>query len=144
MNWPAHNEGSVPEEIIRDFSVPEAMGYTESKHVSERLLDLGNTLCNITIFICRVGQIAGPVLNRIGIWNKREWLPSLITSSRRLGLIPESLGNLETIDWIPIDLLSNIIVELALQPVAAERRLSSSVYHTVNPSLTTWGTYYPT
>ena len=142
MNWPAHKEGPVPEEVISDFRVPEAMGYAESKHVSERLLDLANVKCSVPVSICRVGQIAGPVLGPKGMWNKWEWLPSLITSSQHLGIIPESLGNMQNIDWIPIDILSTIITELALRPVA-ETGPSSCTYHTINPCLTTWDTLLP-
>ena len=141
MKWPPH-KGLVPESIIDDYAVPEAIGYAESKHISERLLDQANTECNIPVSICRVGQIAGPVLRSNGMWNKHEWLPSLITSSRHLGYLPESLGKLQDIDWIPIDILSTIMTELALQPSVGIGP-DTQVYHTVNPKLTTWSSLLP-
>lgn len=151
-----HLTRPVPEEIIADFSVPQQMGYAESKHVSERLLDHACTELDIPISICRVGQVAGPILHDDdachGMWNKQEWLPSLIISSKQLGLIPESLGVMEEITWIPIDLLSSIIYQLAMiKPPPPPYSTSSStsngrranVYHTVNPSATTWSAILP-
>ena len=142
MNWSAHRKGQVPEEVFDDFSLPLGMGYTESKFVAERLLAIANTRCNIPVSICRVGQIAGPVLGSKGIWSKQEWFPSLIMSSRHLGIIPDSLGNMEIIDWIPIDIICTIIVELALQPVA-QGKSTTRTYHAVNPSVTTWTAILP-
>ena len=141
MAWSDHHAGPVPEEIIVDFTVPQHMGYAESKHISERLLALASAESNIPISICRVGQVAGPVHGTQGTWNKQEWLPSLILSSKYLGVIPESLGVIQDIDWIPIDLLSNIISKLAIQPCSPSDLIS--VYHTVNPSVTTWTALLP-
>lgn len=132
----------VPEETIRDFSAPQRMGYAESKYVAERLLDMAATECDVPVSVCRVGQIAGPVRRREGAWSKREWLPSLVLSSRHLGVVPDSLGGLETVDWIPIDVLADIITELALQPASALGS-GGKVYHTVNPSTTTWAALLP-
>lgn len=140
MAWPDHHNGPVPEEIIADFTVAQHMGYAESKHISERLLALASTEFKIPISICRVGQVAGPVHGSRGMWNKQEWLPSLILSSRHLGNIPETLGVMETIDWIPIDLLSSIIFELALKSSSSDL---VNVYHTVNPRVTTWTALLP-
>lgn len=141
MAWPNNHTGPVPEEVIADFTVPQHMGYAESKHISERLLSLASDENNIPISICRVGQIAGPVHGSQGIWNKQEWLPSLILSSKHLGVIPESLGVMQDINWIPIDLLSSIISKLAINSTSPSDL--SSVYHTVNPNGTTWTTLLP-
>lgn len=141
MEWPNHHAGPVPEEIIVDFTVPQHMGYGESKHISERLLGLASIESNIPVSICRVGQVAGPVHGSHGMWNKQEWLPSLILSSKYLGVIPESLGVMGAIDWIPIDLLSTIISELVIK--SSSPTDLTSVYHTVNPSVTTWTALLP-
>ncbi|MCJ1463036.1 hypothetical protein MMC07_001640 [Pseudocyphellaria aurata] len=141
MEWPNHHTGPVPEEIIDDFTVPQHMGYGESKHISERLLGLGSANFNLPISICRVGQVAGPVRSTQGMWNKQEWFPSLVLSSKHLGVIPDTLGTLKDIDWIPIDLLSSIISELALKPSSPDAL--ARVFHTVNPSITTWTTLLP-
>ncbi|KAH7009835.1 hypothetical protein EDB80DRAFT_713952 [Ilyonectria destructans] len=80
------------------------MGYGQSKFVSERLLDTAARETDIPCIICRVGQIAGPT-TAAGMWLKQEWLPSLIASSKYLGKLPESLGHIDTVNWIPVDLL---------------------------------------
>ena len=118
MDWNLHHPGVVPERIISDFSAPSPMGYGMSKYVAERLLDNASKTTFIPSTICRVGQVAGPVEdphNR-GMWNKNEWLPSLIASSKYLGKIPDSLGPNDAIDWIPVDILSRIIVQLLSTP----------------------------
>lgn len=71
----------VPEEAVRDLSVAKNSGYGASKLVSELVLAEAATQSGITASICRVGQVAGPVLNGgSGIWNKQEWLPTVSTS----------------------------------------------------------------
>ena len=142
MNWPSRHKGQVPEEVIHDSTVPSTIGYAESKHVSERLLDLAATVSNVSVSICRVGQIAGPVRSSKGMWNKQEWLPSLILSSHHLEIIPDSLGSQQDIDWIPIDVLSSIITELALGHFATYESRSTT-YHTVNSNTTTWTALLP-
>lgn len=142
MAWPHYHTGPVPEEIIADFTVPQSMGYAESKHISERLLGRACAEFNIPVSICRVGQVAGSVQGSHGMWNKQEWLPSLILSSKHLGVIPGSLDATKDIDWIPIDLLSGIIYKLAIKPSPPSSGLPK-VYHTVNPSVTTWAALLP-
>ena len=141
-NYIARERAPVPEETIKDFTVPQPMGYAESKYIAERLLDIAATDCHVPVSICRVGQIAGPIRGSEGAWNKREWLPSLVLSSRHLGMIPSSLSGLETVDWIPIDIVSDVITELALRPSAALGS-GGETYHAVNPSTTTWAALLP-
>ena len=141
-DWSAQHNGMVPERPFSDFTVPGAIGYSESKHVAERLLDIANTRLNVNASICRVGQIAGPATGNKGMWNKQEWLPSLLLSSRHLGVLPESLVTMNDIDWIPIDLLSTIIAELALHSASAPGT-KTQVFHTVNPSIVSWNSLLP-
>ena len=53
------------------------MGYGESKYVAELLLEAGAEKSGVPTVICRVGQLAGPVTKKGGMWNKQEWLPSV-------------------------------------------------------------------
>ncbi|KAI0144537.1 hypothetical protein GGR57DRAFT_325304 [Xylariaceae sp. FL1272] len=139
-NWrsglkPAAN---VPEQVFSDWAIPQAMGYAESKFVAERLLDTASREAGIPAVICRVGQIAGPT-TRAGIWPQREWFPSLLTSSKYLGKLPETLGRAENIDWIPVDLLGRIVVELALHVVPQREGWSgATVFHAANPKTASW------
>ncbi len=69
----------MPEKSFHDFTIPLAMGYAESKYIAELLLEAAVKESGISAVICRVGQLAGPVLKG-GMWNKQEWLPSVSIS----------------------------------------------------------------
>lgn len=97
------NGPSVPEVIFHDPSVSLRQGYGESKHVSERIC-FAASKCGIPTSIHRVGQIGGPTTPK-GMWNKQEWLPSLIATSKTLKNIPTSLGSM-AVRWVPVVCLS--------------------------------------
>lgn len=121
MDWPLKHIGPVPERIIDDSLAALPMGYAQSKHVAERLLSRASSVAGIPTTICRIGQVAGPVNmdGTCGFWKKQEWLPSLIASSKYLRKIPESLGPSDSVDWIPVDILSRVLVELLERPSIA-------------------------
>ena len=52
------------------------MGYGESKYIAELLLEKACRTSGLRAAICRIGQIAGPVVKG-GVWNKQEWLPTV-------------------------------------------------------------------
>lgn len=135
----------VPEDIIEDWRVAHDTPYGQSKFVSERILDAAAKVAGVPTVVCRVGQIAGPT-TAAGMWSKHEWLPSLIASSKYLGKLPGSLGKLERVDWIPVDLLGSTIVELALASHDAVETMQppgAIVYHTINPKETAWAELVP-
>ena len=70
----------VPEVGFHDFTIPAAMGYGESKYVAELLLEAASKICGLSASVCRIGQVAGPVV-KSGMWNKQEWLPSVSNPS---------------------------------------------------------------
>ena len=135
--------GNVPlirEEIILDSKPPSSIGYEESKYLAELLLDYASKRLFITARIARVGQIAGPVKGQ-GIWNEWEWLPSLVLSSLHVGAIPDSLGaSQDKIDWVPVDLLAEVLVELALK---TEKSDNVQVFHPLNPRPVAWKSLLP-
>ncbi|THV48643.1 hypothetical protein BGAL_0236g00130 [Botrytis galanthina] len=137
-------EGDVPESVINDVAVPLPMGYSESKFIAENLLAYAaDKFPHVPISIARVGQIAGPVSTK-GIWNKHEWFPSLVLSSIHLGIIPESLDSTDhsEIDWVPIDLVADILVELTFN-AKSDQIDGAKVYHPVNPVLVSWKSLLP-
>ncbi|KAI0100582.1 hypothetical protein GGR51DRAFT_352559 [Nemania sp. FL0031] len=144
-NWQStgEGEGKVPEEIFTNWNVSQSIGYAESKAVAERLLDTAAKEIGIPTIVCRVGQIAGPTTTT-GIWPKQEWLPSLVASSIYLGKLPENLGRAEIVDWIPVDLLGQIMAELATTPPLPSQRAGAAVYHVTNPKFTPWRELVPT
>lgn len=141
VRWKAAGKpGDVPEKLNDDLEAVEEMGYTESKHVAEHLLALASERSKLQTCIVRVGQIAGPVHSSRGQWNRAEWLPRLITSSLELGMIPSSLGSNDVVEWVPVDLLANALLELLDGPI---ERGTTPIYHLVNPFRTTWQALYP-
>lgn len=138
-------EGDVPEAIINDVTASLPMGYSESKFITENLLAYAaQKFPYVPISIARIGQIAGPVSTN-GIWNKHEWFPSLVLSSIHLGIIPESLDSTDhsEVDWVPIDLVADILVELTLN-ARVNQIDGAKVYHPVNPVLVSWRSLLPT
>lgn len=142
LNWVNENPGQlVPEAMIHDLSAPEVMGYGESKYVGERLIESYSKLSGTPCAVLRVGQIAGPVLSTAGSWNAREWFPSLLASSKYLGLLPDSLGAMNTVSWVPVDILAKVIVQLL--DVTVSQTVQSfvdepAVYNLVNPQVSVW------
>ncbi|OJD34105.1 thioester reductase domain-containing protein [Diplodia corticola] len=119
-NWPSVNPGTplVPERPIHDVAVPSAGGYGESKYVGERLLEAAAGVSGVPVAVCRTGQIAGPVGRGRGggggggKWNEREWFPSLVRSSKHLGALPGGLGSMDGADWVPVDVVAGVVVDL--------------------------------
>lgn len=141
----------VPEVILEDWRLAK-MGYGQSKLVSERLLAEASQASGIMTAVCRVGQVAGPVMRGPqGVWNKQEWLPSLVSSSKYLKKLPTTLGPVNAIDWIPVDWLAKVIVELLpLQSTYASfpgtkksKSSNTAVYHVVNPTAVPWSSLLP-
>lgn len=128
------NSHLTPETII-STDTPAPNGYANSKHIAERLLDHAAQTRGIRTSLARVGQVAGAVRNP-GLWNKAEYFPSLVRSSLQVGAIPSSIGSaLDRIDWVPIDLLAEVLTGLALresQPGCV------NVYHPLNLHTKTW------
>lgn len=142
-----HGGPFIPEEVLHDNTAPLPMGYAESKYLSERILDHANEFLPLRASVARVGQIAGPIQGS-GHWNSSEWLPSLIISSLHVGVVPRSLGcNLDRIDWVPIDFLARVLVELVDAGDAQSSEPSPSratVFNILNPHPVQWETLLPT
>ena len=150
INWASSEnlptKSKVPEEIFTDWDVSEDMGYAQSKLVSEHILTTAAETSNILCSICRLGQIAGPTTT-YGRWNTNEWFPSLIRSSKYLGKLPASLGSMDTVDWLPVDILGRIIVELLDPPISKgtgetgsltttdSKSAKVNVFHGTNPHI---------
>jgi thioester reductase-like protein/acyl-CoA synthetase (AMP-forming)/AMP-acid ligase II len=141
-----NSEDLVPEQVIHDWLKAEAMGYTQSKLVTECLVAATTAITDVNSVICRLGQLGG-VLNhdiwghRVPQWPKKEWLPAMLASSSHLGAIPASLGSLDRIDWMPVDVAAAALCEIMF--VGSETRESCQVYNIVNPQTTTWTDLLP-
>lgn len=109
------------------------MGYGESKLVAELILGKASEKCGVPISIMRIGQIAGSTDASDPSWAIQEWVPALVKTSKSLNLVP---NNLPSIDWIPIDQLAIVIVELMQHGLNTFELL---VYNLVNPHRSPWG-----
>lgn len=110
-DWPKKSASEVPEEMISDFDVAESMGYAQSKMLAELLCTRGVEQLGLPVTICRLGQIAGPVLSDHGSWSPNEWFPSMLLSCKALGRVPTELAAMDRMDWLPVDLLADMLVE---------------------------------
>jgi nucleoside-diphosphate-sugar epimerase/aryl carrier-like protein len=91
---------SIPEIIFDDPSPVLRQGYGESKHISERICAAASAKCGVPTSIHRVGQIGGPTTEK-GMWNKQEWVPSLVATSKTIKQIPSGLGSV-SVQWVPV------------------------------------------
>ncbi|KAF3003827.1 putative secondary metabolism biosynthetic enzyme [Neopestalotiopsis sp. 37M] len=146
-----YKSGPAPEGILQDLDTPAHFGYGMAKFLAELLVDkaaqhLGKIM---PAYIARVGQVSGPV-KRPGIWNPKEWLPSMVMSSLYLGQIPDTLGpRFDRVDFVPIDVLADILVDVAM--ASAEMTsdanvadaAAATVFNVRNPRLTPWTTLLP-
>ncbi|KAI0969100.1 hypothetical protein F4678DRAFT_180499 [Xylaria arbuscula] len=139
----------VPEKPIHDLTIAGAQGYSLSKLMAEMVLEQAVKVSGVDASVCRVGQIAGPITTgEKGEWNKQEWFPTIIESSKFLKLLPSNLGTLDRIEWVPVDKLADVVVELAgvgaKKPEFEEDPDELKVYHAVNPKLSYWQVVAPT
>jgi thioester reductase-like protein len=127
---------SVPEQRIDDLALPQT-GYGRSKLAASLILDAAADRSGVPTASVRVGQIAGP-RGRRGVWNRQEYLPSLIASSVYLGVLPKHLGAQESVEWIPVEDMSELILDVAGITSTVPVSEISGYFHGVNPSTTRW------
>ena len=143
-NWSsiARDGCAVPESIttLFDSSITLPQGYGESKHVAAEMLATASHRLGIKTAIIRAGQLAGSSTQAGGAaWNRHEWLPTLIHTSKILKRLPNSLGNMERVDWVPMDVAAGTVIDIATKP----SHEPAEVYHLANPHTTTWSQLYP-
>lgn len=98
--WTSKHGPSVPECPLENPDIALQQGYGESKFVSERICAIASARSGVPTSLYRVGQIAGATTEK-GVWNKQEWLPSIVATSVTIKRIPKDLGSM-TVDWIPV------------------------------------------
>ncbi|RYP91175.1 hypothetical protein DL770_002704 [Monosporascus sp. CRB-9-2] len=135
--WNARGRGLVPEQRLEDVRLP-SNGYGRSKMIGSLILEDAAHVGDFPAVSIRVGQVAGPE-DEAGVWNRQEWLPSIVASSVHLGALPSHLAVMERVDWTPSERIACLVLEVlgVTQKLPAERIIG--YYHGVNPSETTWG-----
>lgn len=141
--WNPSHGPAVPETPVENPDVTIPQGYGESKHVAERICLAATRVAGVPTTILRVGQVAGPTLEK-GVWNRQEWLPTIIATSKATGRIPTDLGSVP-VDWIPVDKLATIIVELieTRRQTQSSTRGNCPAFNLINPSRTPWASLIP-
>ncbi|KAJ5668943.1 NRPS-like protein biosynthetic cluster [Penicillium macrosclerotiorum] len=135
------NGPSIPESIFNEPSSVLRQGYGESKHVAERICAMASAKCGVPTSIHRVGQIGGPTTEK-GIWNKQEWVPSLIAASKTIKQIPNSLGSI-AVQWVPVDICAKVILDIVRTRRTTQDEEPCAAFHIVNPKIVDWETLIP-
>ena len=144
QNSPSELGPFIPEGRLNNFNFC-TLGYGQSKLAAHEILEHAAQHWDVRSAVLRVGQIAGPVSHgEFGMWNKTEWFPSLIASSKYLQMLPDSLDLVSPgINYMPVDYCARIVCELSEQVVAAstknrQRKGLVDYYHVVNPHDASW------
>ncbi|KAL2869078.1 uncharacterized protein BJX67DRAFT_387180 [Aspergillus lucknowensis] len=119
----------VPEHQMADPTWTVDMGYAKAKWVCEGLLGDAAQLSagSFQPLVVRLGQLTGS--NRSGFWTKTEHLPTLVSTSAKIGALPHLTG---TYSWLPMDTAARAVSEIALSH-SRER-----FYHVENPIRQPW------
>lgn len=142
-NWlGAGHSSPVPEIFVSDNRTPLPQGYGESKHVAGAILAAAAEQSHIPASIVRVGQLAGPDSEK-GLWNKQEWLPSIIASSKAIGKIPNALGAQDIADWVPVDQAARTLIDIATTRFATQESSPLETFHLINPRTARWADLVP-
>ncbi|CAF1084633.1 unnamed protein product [Adineta ricciae] len=126
------------EPLPRMAQVALPQGYGQSKYAAEHLCWAAMNLWHIPVNIYRVGQISGDTQN--GVWNTGEMTSMMIYAGA--GLLKKMPNVGEDVNWIPVDICSASLVDLALKS-SFQTTISDNerVYHLLNPFLITYDEY---
>ena len=161
--WNSSTPSAVPESISYDFNTAAKTGYGEAKLICERLLDHASRVLTVPVSILRVCQVAGASQlpdegfgsTRLTGWAKTQWFPSMIISSfRHVHALPQSLdsaseGTDPTIDWITINVLPRIVLELIFAPTINQLpegnkgAATIKVFNIANARKVSWSAFLP-
>ncbi|KAL0944911.1 male sterility protein [Colletotrichum truncatum] len=135
------DRGPVPEASLRGDWKLGGLGYGQSKLVSSLILEDAAKVGDFPLSIVRVGQIAGPLAEQ-GAWSRQEWLPSIIASSVYLKALPESLGGMNEITWVPVEVMSRMILDLG-GLTKESTSYHEGYFNGTNPSATRFDLFVP-
>ncbi|KAI0062574.1 acetyl-CoA synthetase-like protein [Artomyces pyxidatus] len=101
------NSGYVKEDILANPVTAVGTGYSESKWISERILDAAGEKTALKPVVVRLGQVCG---DANGVWNETEWFPSVVKSALSLKCLPNLDG---LVSWIPAPDAAAVMLELS-------------------------------
>ncbi|KAF7592004.1 hypothetical protein BBP40_000784 [Aspergillus hancockii] len=140
--WGPQHGPSVPEVPLEDPDVVLRQGYGESKFIGERTCAVASSVSGVPTSIYRVGQVGGPTMEK-DLWNRHEWLPSLVATSKTLKEIPRTLGTMP-VDWAPVDIVAKAVVQITESRRVTEGSTRAAAFHIVNPHTANWEALIPT
>ncbi|ELR20147.1 NADbinding domain 4 domain containing protein [Acanthamoeba castellanii str. Neff] len=130
-------QGTVPEQVVDDQHRASAMGYGQSKLVTERLAARYAERFSVPVTIARVGQIAGDSIH--GTWNTSEHLPLMIKAIETLRAMPD---HYMSVDSLPVDVvaetMTTLLTDAQLPGETEAERKNTRVAHLVNPVELPW------
>ena len=136
------DEKFIPEAVFDNLGVSLPMGYAIGKQIGEKMLNVASKRTGLRTCVARIGQVSGPAEKLGGTWNKQEWLPSLVVSSAYLKKLPAQMA---CIDWIPVDILAEVLVDVSLDDTADVTPYEkSAVYNLANKNIVEWEDMVPT
>jgi len=103
-------------------------GYSQSKWVSERILELAAEQTSLRPVIVRIGQVSG---GANGCWNPLEWIPGIVQSAALTRSLP-SLGRV--ISLLPLETSAQALVQM----LNAKTTPLALHLHLVNPTPFQW------
>lgn len=124
----------IPETQLTDFKLASG-GYGQSKLISSLILDAARERSGVPSANIRVGQIAGSRGEK-GLWNKQEWLPSIVASSVKIGKLPDGIGGLSAVGWMPIEDVAAAVVEIG-------QSRETGYFNLTNPKVGEWSSLTP-
>ncbi|KAE8152317.1 hypothetical protein BDV25DRAFT_170593 [Aspergillus avenaceus] len=139
--WTAEMGPVVPEIPFENADAVMTQGYGESKHVAERICLAASQKAHVPTTVFRVGQVSGPTTES-GLWNRDEWLPTIVATSKTLGKVPETLGS-SVVDWVPVDTLAQVILDLLLTRRSNLHAPTHAIHHLMNPHHAPWSSLIP-
>ncbi|KAK4703977.1 hypothetical protein P7C70_g2238, partial [Phenoliferia sp. Uapishka_3] len=121
----------VPEAVLDDPEVAQAMGYAQSKWVTEKLCEIASKTTPVRAVVLRIGQMVGSSMD--GRWNQTEAVSLMIKSAETIHALPRLDEN---VSWLPVDYAARIILELVDLP--APEAGTSQTWHIVQPRTVPW------
>lgn len=118
------SKGLFKEVPVEDARTAIGFGYGEAKWIGEQILLTAAKETSLQPIIVRPGQITS---NKAGYWKETEWFPSIVKSSKTLGVLPDLVGN---VTWMPAYQASRALTEM--------RNSSKPVLHLVHPKGVSW------
>ncbi|WRT66055.1 uncharacterized protein IL334_003007 [Kwoniella shivajii] len=127
----AQSSTSVKEQPSDDPATASAVGYSQSKWVTEKICRLANESLKLRnrIRVLRIGQLCGDT--KTGHWNEKEGWPLMIRTAQTTGCLPVLS---EAPSWLPVDLAAKSVIDI----VMSDRQDTTFVYHVAHPSTIEW------